>query len=119
MKRKNEQREKVRFRVPTLVKYRTAPGSTLYQTTNIHNVSIHGMAFLTDRAIAEGAQLDLCFQGRREALLPGKGWVKYCKRIIKDPEIFKVGVRFEELPADILQLLSEIEKYFLEDQKKF
>lgn len=118
MKKNSEKREKARFRVPTLVKYKGDPHFEGYQVANIRDISLRGMAFLTHHPVAKGCSLDLCFLAPDGEALDVKGAVLHCRKITKNPDSFKVGVRFEAVHGTVLEWLGKAEKFFLEAQKK-
>ena len=118
MKKQSEKRQRVRFRVPTLVKYKVIPHSKGYQAANIRDISLLGMAFLAPRPVEKGSHLELHFLDPNGETLAVKGVVLHCLKITKKPDSFKVGVRFQEVRGEVLEWLNKVEKFFLEGQKK-
>lgn len=118
MKKNLEKRMRVRFRVPTLVKHKRIPQSTSYRTANIRDISVIGIAFLSDRLVPPGAVLEVCFLDPDGAMLKTEGLVMNCKQVTKNPNAFRVGVRFEKVPGDALEMLTKAEAYYLEESKK-
>jgi len=117
MKKGIEKRARVRFRVPSLVKHKVIPASTSYRTSNLRDISVIGIAFLSERAVPKGAYLALSFLDPEGNPLMTEGLVMDCKQITKSPDAFRVGVRFEKVPAEALETLTKAEEFFLEEKK--
>ena len=118
MKKQSEQRRRARFRIPTLVQYKIVPNFIGDEFTNISDISLLGMAFLTQRAIAKGSCLELCFLDPNGEALTVKGLVVHCRKITKKPDSFRVGVCFEDVQVEALEWLGKAENFFLDEQKK-
>lgn len=114
-----ERRQSVRFRILSLVKHATEPDVVTFEVENIQNVSRGGLAFFTDRELAEGAVLQLCFlPPNREKAVRARGKVVRCPQIIKKEKAFEVGIQFLDVSEDAKLAILELEVFFLEQQKK-
>lgn len=118
MKKDSEKRARVRFRVPTLVRHKSIPQSTSFRTANIRDISVIGIAFLADRAVPPGSVLELCFLDPEGEMLKTEGRVMHCELVTKNPNAFRVGVHFEKVPAEALDMLTKAEAFFLEEKRK-
>ena len=113
MKSDAEKRQKVRFRIPTLMKYKGDPRYPGVHVANVRDISLHGMAFLAHHSVGEGCHLELSLLDPNGTVHPVKGRVLHCKKIAENPKSFKIGIRFEDIHGDALEWLGKAEKHFL------
>ena len=118
MKKGIEKRGRVRFRIPTLLKYKRIQPSSVYLITNIRDISASGIAFLSDLPVPQDSLLEICFLDPAAEMMKVEGRVVYCRQVTKDPVAFRVGVRFEDISETVMDMLTKAESFFLEQTKK-
>ncbi len=118
MKKVVEKRKRVRFKIPSLVKYKQIPNSTTYRISNLKDISVIGIAFVADRAIPENAELEISFldPDGKEMTLEGK--VIHCEQVGTKPQAHRIGVEYRKISTSTIEALSQAEKYFLTYKKK-
>jgi hypothetical protein len=114
-----ERRQSVRFRILSIIKHANGSNVATFEVTNIRNVSRGGLAFFTGQELRDGAVLELIFlPPNRKKPVEARGKVVRCPRVIKDKEVFDVGVQFLDISEDAKLAILELEGFFLEAQKK-